>query len=584
MWKLSSSCSLGLVLSMLCWEFNKLAGSSGKEVFGDLDGKLLSRGVSEYNELMANLSGWNSVMSNAIHSASPTTFPIHPTTVKPPTSFASPTLAPDRFRLHDLIGRSHLQYIDYKVEYGLRYDPTAVFSSKPKRPQQEHEQPPQHTTPPALVVVPPNVQNDTLVISDDNITTVKIHQLESTPPLIEAVVAASTTGSENIMRPPTRVETAFELLGDRLRALLLNSLVPNSTESRVIEKLKSPLSLFSVFNVIKFENRPCIARREQQLATFYGICYHEMECSQLGGVPMDLCAGGFGVCCVFQLGCNDQTAQNISYFQSPNYPAALRTKLTCTFTVALRWNVRQVLLEFIFFEMGPPKEGNCLGDQLIVTVQNGYQKWPVLCGINSGQHLYIQIDRDYSHFLHLTAVSNSNEAKAFNIRITQLTSAEAPEGCLQYYTGINGYIKSFNYDNQSAVVTEKKPSYLNNLNYAICIRRAPNFCAVTFDNIGENGEANQFQLVNLDEDGASLIRPGTAGVEIYNCPDDFIAINYLRLCGERLNDGATTEDYTRNSPVTDDSGGPLVVGVRTNAENVGRGFKLRYRQEICQKG
>lgn len=87
-----------------------------------------------------------------------------------------------------------------------------------------------------------------------------------------------------------------------------------------------------------------------------------------------------------QLGCNDQTAQNISYFQSPNYPAALRTKLTCTFTVALRWNVRQVLLEFIFFEMGPPTEGNCLGDQLIVTVQNGYQKWPVLCGINSGQH------------------------------------------------------------------------------------------------------------------------------------------------------------------------------------------------------
>ena len=49
---------------MLCWEFNKLAGSSGKEVFGDLDGKLLSRGVSEHNELMANLSGWNSVMNN----------------------------------------------------------------------------------------------------------------------------------------------------------------------------------------------------------------------------------------------------------------------------------------------------------------------------------------------------------------------------------------------------------------------------------------------------------------------------------------------------------------------------------------
>ncbi|EAT40169.1 AAEL008087-PA [Aedes aegypti] len=511
--------------------------------------------------------------AETIHS---TTFPTSPA-ITPPSVSASPTLAPDRFRLRDLIDRSQLQYIDYKVEYGLRYNP-AVFASKFKRLQQTHEQRPQHPISTMLPVVP---SNDTLTAKGDNVTAVNIPGVNESSPLI---VDSSSLDSENIMRPPTRVETAFELLGDRLRVLLLNSLVPNSTESRVIEKLKSPLSsLFSVFNVIKFENRPCIARREQQLATFYGICYHEMECSQLGGVPMDVCAGGFGVCCVFQLGCNDQTAQNISYFQSPNYPAAVRSKLTCTFSVALRWNVRQVLLEFIFFEMGPPSEGNCLNDQLIVTVQNGYSKYPVLCGINSGQHLYIQVDRDYSYFLHLTAVSNSNEPKAFNIRITQLTTPEAPEGCLQYYTGINGYIKSFNYDNQSAVVTERNPSYLNNLNYAICIRRAPNFCAVTFENIGENGEENQFQLVNLDEDGASLIRPGTAGVEIYNCPDDFIAINYLRLCGDRLNDGATTEDYTRNSPVLDDSGGPLVVGVRTNAESVGRGFKLRYRQEICQK-
>lgn len=89
-------------------------------------------------------------------------------------------------------------------------------------------------------------------------------------------------------------------------------------------------------------------------------------------------------------------------------------------------------------------------------------------------------------------------------------------------------------------------------------------------------------MVNFDEDGASLTRPGTAGVEIYNCPDDFVALNYLRLCGERLNDGATSEDYGQNAPVVDDSGGPIVVPFRSNEELVGRGFKLMYKQEICQ--
>ncbi|XP_065083401.1 uncharacterized protein LOC135705554 [Ochlerotatus camptorhynchus] len=595
MWKLSS---LGLILSTVCWTFTKLSGSSSeREAFSEMDSKLLARAIGDQLEVMVNGSG-SPVVGRILSKLSkicqpvsqpilisqiniPTHSAIHSTfTTTPPTSNDFPLPhdqqpPSERLRLRDLIGRSQLQYIDYKVEYGLRYDPT-VFANKFKRQQPQREQ--QHFSPSLITTT---AENGTLTVKSDNATTFTFADSELTA--AAAALATISNSSGNIMRPPTRVESAFELLGERLKVLILNSLVPNSTESRVIQKLKSPLTLFSLFNVIKFENRPCIARREQ-LATFYGICYHEMECSQLGGVPMDLCAGGFGVCCVFQLGCNDQTAQNISYFQSPNYPAAMRTKLTCSFTVALRWNVRQVLLEFIFFEMGPPTEGNCLEDQLIISVQNGYLRYPILCGVNSGQHLYLQIDRDYSHFLYLTAVSNSNEPKAFNIRITQLTTPEASDGCLQYHTGINGYIKSFNYEDQSVVVTNRNPSYLNNLNYAICIRRAPNFCTVTFENIGDTGEENQFQIVNQDEDGVSLIRPGTAGVEIYNCPDDYIAINYLRLCGERLNDGASIEDYTRNSPVMEDSAGPLVVAVRSNDETVGRGFKLRYRQELCQKG
>ena len=51
-------------------------------------------------------------------------------------------------------------------------------------------------------------------------------------------------------------------------------------------------------------------------------------------------------------------------------------------------------------------------------------------------------------------------------------------------------------------------------------------------------------------DGQPLIPPGQAGAEVFNCPDDYIVINGIRLCGERLNDASVQLDFTRNSPVT----------------------------------
>jgi hypothetical protein len=51
-------------------------------------------------------------------------------------------------------------------------------------------------------------------------------------------------------------------------------------------------------------------------------------------------------------------------------------------------------------------------------------------------------------------------------------------------------------------------------------------------------------------DGQPLIPPGQAGAEVFNCPDDYIVINGMRLCGERLNDASVQLDFTRNYPVT----------------------------------
>jgi hypothetical protein len=51
-------------------------------------------------------------------------------------------------------------------------------------------------------------------------------------------------------------------------------------------------------------------------------------------------------------------------------------------------------------------------------------------------------------------------------------------------------------------------------------------------------------------DGQQLIPPEQAGAEIFNCPDDYIVINGIRLCGERLNDASVQLNYMENYPVT----------------------------------
>lgn len=43
---------------------------------------------------------------------------------------------------------------------------------------------------------------------------------------------------------------------------------------------------------------------------------------------------------------------------------------------------------------------------------------------------------------------------------------------------------------------------------------------------------------------------GQAGAEGFDCPDDFIVVSGIRLCGYKINDGKLNLDYSQNTPVT----------------------------------
>lgn len=82
-------------------------------------------------------------------------------------------------------------------------------------------------------------------------------------------------------------------------------------------------------------------------------------------------------------------------------------------------------------------------------------------------------------------------------------------------------------------------------------------------------------------DGTSVIPPRQAGLEIFNCNDDFISVNSIRFCGEKLNDASRIDDLSLNAPITDLSNGPIILPVRTNEAYVGRGFRFHYLLEPC---
>lgn len=87
--------------------------------------------------------------------------------------------------------------------------------------------------------------------------------------------------------------------------------------------------------------------------------------------------------------------------------------------------------------------------------------------------------------------------------------------------------------------------------------------------------------MNIDDDGNRIPNNGQAGAEIFSCQDDFIAVNFIRLCGSKLNDGSVSGNFNMNVPVQGYMNGPIVIPVKTDNTTVGRGFKIYFFQDKC---
>merc|ERR1719220_1239772 len=158
-----------------------------------------------------------------------------------------------------------------------------------------------------------------------------------------------------------------------------------------------------VFQVVRFPNDPCTVTGGPK----NGTCYTAEECSNKGGTNGGSCASGFGVCCTFTLNCGGSTSENCTYFDSSTTVAngACKTEVCKCST-----DICQIRLDFSNFVISGPSTstqsvaktlfgvasgtagaaivadtGKCLTDSFSITNQ---QNLPVICGVNSGYHVY----------------------------------------------------------------------------------------------------------------------------------------------------------------------------------------------------
>jgi len=123
--------------------------------------------------------------------------------------------------------------------------------------------------------------------------------------------------------------------------------------------------------------------------------------------------------------------------------------------------------------------GDCVSDSFYVA-SPGNRGSPVICGVNTGQHMYI--DSSSSCMKAVFNFGSAIVARSYDIKVTQYNCGDemaGPLDCLQYFTAPTGTFTSFNFFlTNNAVI--KTVTHLSNQNYDICFRRNAGACAICY--------------------------------------------------------------------------------------------------------
>jgi len=315
---------------------------------------------------------------------------------------------------------------------------------------------------------------------------------------------------------------------------------------------------FSIFNIIKFENGPCIGGSRN------GTCFTAAECESNGGTEDGTCADAFGVCCITILANGGTTALNQSYIVMPITQATGRKKRQATATALGGFthticpcssDVCRIRFDFTTFTLAGPFTGGgtrntgvapanpavqpfddawgkCQQDQFSVTGTSG-SGTPLICGTNTGQHVFVDTDGSGCSTVNI-GTSGIFTGRMWDIMVTQFRCGDemgGPPGCLQYFTATTGVIRSFNFPNQAqGTNVAAGVTHLANQHYSSCIRTNANARTICYipctTQIGVAAAAGppvvaQMQSsFGLSKDGAAIATSSVGTI----CTTDYITI------------------------------------------------------------
>merc|ERR1712088_161327 len=171
--------------------------------------------------------------------------------------------------------------------------------------------------------------------------------------------------------------------------------------------------LISTFQIVRFPNDVCVGSNSRN-----GTCYTSAECSDKSGTSSGSCADGFGVCCTFLISaCGSSSSENNTYWTQASTVATGTCDLTlcpsddiCSIRLdytklvisnpsarAARDVTRifgQVAGSIVAEDLGSSRAGNCLTDSFSVQGASPSSTPPIVCGTNTGQHVYVEADAD----------------------------------------------------------------------------------------------------------------------------------------------------------------------------------------------
>ncbi|KAL7639288.1 UNVERIFIED_CONTAM: hypothetical protein RMT77_009777 [Armadillidium vulgare] len=254
----------------------------------------------------------------------------------------------------------------------------------------------------------------------------------------------------------------FFLGSPLIRALL--GLGANGLGSSTFSGISGLFGNSSLFNLQFPRVQACTS---QFAGRSFGSCLILGECLIRSGLPAGICDFGLTTCCI---------SSGSSSIPVASFTKTSQTTSPATFTI-LRTSPEfcQVRVDFVKFNIGQVNyNGYCTYGFWTVNGQANTNV-PILCGLNDGQHVYLNFDSN-GNPITMTVFSNNLQSDDWNIKITQIrctdTANIAPSGCLQYYPESTGQVQSFNFRNIVSRPPQNSTAetyQLSNLDYYICL-------------------------------------------------------------------------------------------------------------------